>query len=169
MRGKLYKIENGGWAISYTEQISANVRQSKIVNLHPSAKIQDKMNNTEVEFNIVNQTVSCSKPCFEYCSTLSCAGLNYYAEIVEQKVDSIVEQVVDKFHMRSEFGVTKYKTTLKENNSDNYLLHLQEELMDATLYIEKKMDIEAHLTQLIGEITNDAELGAVVRETYRKK
>jgi len=51
--------------------------------------------------------------------------------------DKIVESVVNKFNERSELGIKKYKTTLAENNTDNFLVHLQEELMDATLYIEK--------------------------------
>ena len=51
--------------------------------------------------------------------------------------DKIVESVVNKFNERSETGIKKYGTTLAENNTDNFLVHLQEELMDATLYIEK--------------------------------
>jgi hypothetical protein len=51
--------------------------------------------------------------------------------------DKIVKQVVDKFQQRSEVGIKKYGTTLEDNNSDDFLTHLQEELMDAILYIEK--------------------------------
>ena len=51
--------------------------------------------------------------------------------------DKIVQQVVDKFNQRSELGIKKYGTTLEENNNDDFLNHLQEELMDAILYIEK--------------------------------
>ena len=51
--------------------------------------------------------------------------------------DKIVQQVVDKFNQRSELGVKKYGTTLEENNNDDFFNHLQEELMDAILYIEK--------------------------------
>lgn len=51
--------------------------------------------------------------------------------------DKIVESVVNKFNERSETGIKKYGTTLAENDTDNFLVHLQEELMDATLYIEK--------------------------------
>lgn len=51
--------------------------------------------------------------------------------------DSIVEEVVKQFRKRSEFGITKYGTTLAENETDNFLIHLQEELMDAVNYIEK--------------------------------
>ena len=83
--------------------------------------------------------------------------------------DTIVTQVVDKFHMRSEFGITKYKTTLKENNADDYLNHLQQELMDATLYIEKKMDIDKHIGFIISITPNDEDLGKIIRSIYKVK
>ena len=51
--------------------------------------------------------------------------------------DKIVKQVVDKFQQRSELGIKKYGTTLEQNDKDDFLNHLQEELMDAILYIEK--------------------------------
>ena len=51
--------------------------------------------------------------------------------------EKIVQEVVDKFQKRSEVGIKKYGTTLEENNSDDFLNHLQEELMDAILYIQK--------------------------------
>lgn len=51
--------------------------------------------------------------------------------------DPIVQQVVDKFESRSREGIKKYGTTLEQNNTDDFLLHLQEELMDAVLYIQK--------------------------------
>lgn len=53
------------------------------------------------------------------------------------KKDSIVEEVVKQFRKRSELGISKYGTTLAENENDNFLIHLQEELMDAVNYIEK--------------------------------
>lgn len=53
------------------------------------------------------------------------------------KTDSIVESVIQKYAERSKVGIEKYGTTLEENNHDDFLKHLQEELMDATLYIEK--------------------------------
>ena len=56
-----------------------------------------------------------------------------------QKRDAIVEKVIDSYRQRSEVGIKKYNTTLEENNDSLYtfLVHLQEELQDATLYIEK--------------------------------
>jgi hypothetical protein len=52
-------------------------------------------------------------------------------------LDNIVKLVLDKYVKRSEVGVKKYGTTLEQNNTDDFLNHLQEELMDAVLYIEK--------------------------------
>lgn len=53
--------------------------------------------------------------------------------------DPIVESVIDKFQERSDVGIAKYGTTLQDNRLSRleWLTHLQEELMDATLYIEK--------------------------------
>ena len=47
--------------------------------------------------------------------------------------------VISKYRQRSELGIQKYNTTLYDSPDGFYafLNHLQEELMDATLYIEK--------------------------------
>ena len=62
--------------------------------------------------------------------------------------DSIVEKVIKLFKRRSERGLEKYGTTLDRNDLTNleWLQHLQEELMDATLYIEKLKDEEKNRT-----------------------
>ena len=56
----------------------------------------------------------------------------------EVMTDKMVEQVVAKFRRRSEVGINKYGTTLCRNNAEitDRLTHLEEELMDATLYIQ---------------------------------
>jgi len=77
--------------------------------------------------------------------------------------DVIVEQVVDKYYDRSQVGITKYGTTLESNSKDNYLVHLQEELMDATLYIEKLLSLEKEITSLVKKYPNDSELGEAIR------
>jgi hypothetical protein len=53
--------------------------------------------------------------------------------------DPIVMKVMTKYYDRSEMGIKKYGTTLENNSLPlmEWLNHLQEELMDATLYIEK--------------------------------
>ena len=78
--------------------------------------------------------------------------------------DKIVQQVVDKYTSRSEVGIAKYKTTLENNNVDNYMIHLQQELMDATLYIEKIMYLNREITRLVKDHPNDQELGKVIRK-----
>jgi len=64
------------------------------------------------------------------------------SEIPTSHKDKIVQQVIDKFNQRSEVGIKKYGTTLEDNNNDDYFTHLQEELMDAILYIEKLKSIK---------------------------
>jgi hypothetical protein len=53
--------------------------------------------------------------------------------------DSIVESLIDQFKQRSEVGIKKYGVTLDRDDLTmlEWLKHLQEELMDATLYVEK--------------------------------
>jgi hypothetical protein len=57
----------------------------------------------------------------------------------EVKSDTIVEDVVNKFRKRSEAGMLKYNTTLDRTDLStlDWLTHLQEELMDAILYVER--------------------------------
>lgn len=53
--------------------------------------------------------------------------------------DNIVESVITQFKARSQRGIDKYGATLDRTdlNTLEWLIHLQEELMDATLYIER--------------------------------
>ena len=57
----------------------------------------------------------------------------------EMRTDSIVEDVKYIYDQRSEKGQRDYGTTLEDNPDDFYSWsnHLQEELMDAVLYIQK--------------------------------
>lgn len=82
------------------------------------------------------------------------------------KTDRIVEGVREKLLQRSQVGINKYGTTLDENNKDNYLNHLQMELLDAANYTEKLLQREEDLIQLIKNYPNDAELGTVIRQKY---
>ena len=56
--------------------------------------------------------------------------------------DPVVERVVDKFVSRSDVGFEKYGTTLEDERRikmkdlHKYLNDIQEELMDAVLYIQ---------------------------------
>jgi hypothetical protein len=53
--------------------------------------------------------------------------------------DPVVQSVVNKFVGRSDVGFAKYGKTLRNDQSDVFvwLNHLQEELMDATLYLQR--------------------------------
>ena len=81
--------------------------------------------------------------------------------------DQIVLEVIEKYTKRSEVGIAKYGTTLETNKKDNYLKHLQEELMDATLYLQKLMDQNKEITKLVKNHPNDAELGRKIRDLIR--
>ena len=56
-----------------------------------------------------------------------------------EKTDPVVDSVVKQFKERSRIGIEKYNTTLAENNLNllEWLEHLKQELMDATLYVER--------------------------------
>ncbi len=55
------------------------------------------------------------------------------------KTDSIVEEVKEIMDKRSQRGIKEYGTTLQDNPDGFYvwLKELQEELLDAALYIQK--------------------------------
>jgi hypothetical protein len=59
---------------------------------------------------------------------------------MNQKVeDPIVMSVMTKFYERSQAGIKKYNTMLTRDdlNTLEWISHLQDELMDATLYLER--------------------------------
>jgi hypothetical protein len=60
-------------------------------------------------------------------------------DISNKVVDSVVESVINKFRSRSELGIKKYGTTLDRDDLTqiDWANHVQEELMDAILYLEK--------------------------------
>lgn len=61
--------------------------------------------------------------------------------------DQVVLSVMAKFAERSETGLRKYGTTLDREDLtlDQWINHLLEELMDATLYLSRiKKEIELH-------------------------
>jgi hypothetical protein len=54
-------------------------------------------------------------------------------------MDSVTKSVLDKYLDRAVAGKNKYGTDMdrKDLNVVQWLQHLQEEMMDATLYVEK--------------------------------
>ena len=59
--------------------------------------------------------------------------------ISKDKIDSIVHSVISQLVNRSYVGKTKYGTDLDRTDLStlDWIQHAQEELMDATLYLEK--------------------------------
>lgn len=57
--------------------------------------------------------------------------------------DSVVNDVVNKYKDRANTGLEKYNTTLDREDLTElqWLNHLQDELMDASLYVQKLKQI----------------------------
>ena len=72
--------------------------------------------------------------------------------------DPVVKRVVDKFKLRSDEGYRKYGTTLHEERTTKmkglmkYLIDIQEELMDAILYIQTAQE---ELKDILDEISEE--------------
>jgi hypothetical protein len=77
--------------------------------------------------------------------------------------DPVVKRVVNKFVSRSDVGFEKYGVTLEQDPSQmfEWLNHLQEELMDAVLYLQKAK--ETYTQDLQEDLLSD--LNAKYEET----
>ena len=69
------------------------------------------------------------------------------------KRDKYVQAVKEKFEQRSQIGIKKYNTTLEREDLSflDWLEHLQQELMDATLYVERLKTSYVEKTQGEGQ------------------
>ena len=72
--------------------------------------------------------------------------------------DPVVRRVVDKFVSRSDVGFAKYGVTLEQDSSNmfQWLNHLQEELMDAVLYLQKAKEV--YTTDLQEDLLSDLDV-----------
>jgi len=72
--------------------------------------------------------------------------------------DPVVERVVDKCVSRSDVGFAKYGVTLQDDPSKmfEWLNHLQEELMDAVLYLQKAKEV--YTTDLQEDLLSDLDV-----------
>tara|TARA_B110000003_G_scaffold274676_1_gene315221 strand:+ start:1745 stop:2008 length:264 start_codon:yes stop_codon:yes gene_type:complete len=72
--------------------------------------------------------------------------------------DPVVERVVNKFVSRSDVGFAKYGVTLEDDKSNmfEWMNHLQEELMDAVLYLQKAKEV--YTTDLQEDLLMDLEV-----------
>ncbi len=57
-------------------------------------------------------------------------------------MSNIEEKVIDKIRSRAEVGEKKYGTTMEREDLSfiEWLTHLQEELMDASVYVQRLID-----------------------------
>lgn len=84
--------------------------------------------------------------------------------------DKIVEQVRAKLLDRSQVGIKKYGTTIWDNTDENYMKHLQDELLDGANYCEQMMrlgEFAKVVATLVEGEPNDMMLGARIRAAYR--
>jgi hypothetical protein len=63
--------------------------------------------------------------------------------------DPIVSAVIRKMYQRSQVGIKKYGTTMERDDLSyaEWLTHLQEELMDSIIYLEKIKTWKMNFTQ----------------------
>lgn len=64
-------------------------------------------------------------------------------------LDPVVKKSVLEIVERSKAGIEKYGTTLAENNTDDFLQHLREELMDAVNYISKLQSMQNNTNRYV--------------------
>ena len=83
--------------------------------------------------------------------------------------DKITGAVIDDLISRSQRGLSKYNTTLHENDHQNMLQHAYEDALDLSQYLKKEI-LTLHTVQdLVAHYSSDAELGAKIREIYGEK
>ena len=85
-------------------------------------------------------------------------------------MDQIVEQVAQKLKDRSQVGLKKYGTTIWDNTDENYIKHLQDELLDGANYCEQLMRLgvlTSDIVILIENEPNDMMLGSRIRALYK--
>lgn len=76
---------------------------------------------------------------------IACDGTCGNLNVPVVKRDTIVASVIEKFRQRSEVGQRKYGTTLDRTDLNflDWANHMQEELMDGILYLEKLKKVSA--------------------------
>ncbi|QHB38790.1 hypothetical protein snork62_gp030 [Flavobacterium phage vB_FspS_snork6-2] len=111
------------------------INKSKI-----NARLENALNSLDFHYN-VNDVYKINKSHFRTIRNVGNYTIDLFfklrEEMPKEKTDSVVDYVVNQFKERSKRGIEKYGTTLQENNTDDFLQHFKEELMDAILYIQK--------------------------------
>jgi len=80
-------------------------------------------------------------------------------------MSSIEDRVCEKIQKRSEVGKAKYGVTMERTDLDilDWLQHLQEELMDAAVYVERLMD-DVETLKRLAHLRNDNDLSEICME-----
>lgn len=94
-----------------------------------------------------------------------------HQDLENTKSDQIVERVKGKLSQRSLAGISKYGTTIWDNTDENYMKHLQDELLDGANYCEQMMrlgEFAKTISALVEAKPNDKELGEQIRFQYNK-
>jgi hypothetical protein len=78
--------------------------------------------------------------------------------ITTENTDSVVFSIIEKIKSRADVGMEKYKTNLdrQDLSTVDWIIHAQEELMDAILYLEKLKQIESKKDVMLFELSNPA-------------
>jgi len=87
-------------------------------------------------------------------------------------MSSIEDKVCEKIQERSNVGKSKYGVTMERTdlNTIEWLTHLQEELMDAAVYVEKLLGRVRHLSEIetewltMWDTLEELNLSAIVTE-----
>ena len=89
---------------------------------------------------------------------MNAKGYSSKVAAVYELRDPVVKRVMDKFVERSNEGFRKYGTSLHEERTtklkglSKYLLDIQEELMDAVLYVQTARE---EIKDILDEISKD--------------
>ena len=83
--------------------------------------------------------------------------------------DEITKAVMLDLASRAKRGLEKYNTTLGENNHQNMLQHAYEEALDMAQYLKKEIITLNTVQDLVSTYSDNAELGAKIREIYGER
>lgn len=69
-------------------------------------------------------------------------------------MSKIEEKVIDTIRLRAKVGAFKYGTTMERDDLhlSEWLRHLQEELLDAAIYVQKLIDTQNELTKEVAQL-----------------
>jgi hypothetical protein len=112
------------------------------------SELPEDIKKIALEYQRNEKNIHCNKEtddlnmAFEWSETKE--EFNYWfkleqSESNENKIDKNVQSVINQYKERAELGLIKYGVTTERKDIDflGWLNHLQQELMDATIYIER--------------------------------